>query len=83
MTEYVQRTGSQKKALQQYQKSIDSSNLTQTQFKKLSVHDKKMYLTNVLSKKRGNRGRYYGFYDCYECAKADVFDTGAYISEED
>ena len=77
------RTGPQAKSLKQFEKSIDSCTLTQTQFKKLSVPDKKDYLIRVLTKKRGNRGRYYGYYDCYECAKTDVFDTGAYISEED
>lgn len=83
MAEKIQRTGPQKQALQQYAKSIAAGTLTETQFKKLSVHDKKEYLTNTLAKKRGNRGRCYGYYGCYECAKADVFETGAYISEED
>lgn len=83
MTEKVQRTGSQTKALKSYEKSIESGTLTQTNFKKLSVHDKKEYLIKVLVKKRGNRNRDYGYYNCYECAKADVFETGAYISEED
>jgi hypothetical protein len=82
MAAKIQRTGHQKKALESYKKDMDQCSLTQTQFKKLSVYDKKEYLSNVLSKKRGDRGRDYGYYNCYECAKADVFETRGYISED-
>ena len=79
----TERTGPQIKALNKFQKDIESHNLTETQFKKLSTFDKKEYLINTLKKKRGDRARFYGYYECYECAKADVFQTEEYISEED
>lgn len=80
--EKIQRTGSQQKALIKFQKKIEDGTLTTTDFKKLSVHDKQEYLKQTLNKKYGTRNRTYGYYNCYHCAKTDIFNEG-YISEED
>lgn len=76
----ITRTGPQQKALNKFQKKIEGT-LTTTDFKKLSVHDKEEYIKQTLIKKRGNRNRTYGYYSCYHCAKADIFNEG-YISED-
>jgi hypothetical protein len=79
--EKVLRNKSQLKALKQYSKKIESGTLTLIEFKKLSSHDRYEYLKRKSIEKRGDRGRCMGYYSCEECAKADIFETGGYISE--
>ncbi len=68
-----------------YAKQFETGTLL-GQFELLPNRDQLEYLDKMVKKKyktpRGDRS-IGGYYECEYCAKADIFETGGYISEQD